>query len=317
MIKEEDLTIYCSYHDPKLVLEYNLDYVPNYVKLFNTSDLFVKGDNINYLNKYLCEVCTLYYVWKNNLYSKYIGFCHYRRFFVNLTDYVFDNLQSNNYLCLCCLNYSRKSMKKVVYDWYKLNTLYEYLKQLNIFDDYKLYKIFYDSNTRVDVAWKISFILPWDKFIKVCNIYFGFLDYLLGDYTIIKKYEDTNRYYAWASEFWIGLITALVNDFNYLDDISFYYIITPLYVHSNNIDDIILWCKKNNRTHAQFYISTNLNDDDKQKIKDKIGDCNEIIFINKKSELPTEYIKLNTNEYIKCLSSVDFYKGNYTIEKIK
>ena len=82
MINENDLTIYCSYHNSKLIKDYNLDYLPNYIELFNTNDLTLKEDNINYLNPYFAEIVTYYYIWKNQIYSKYIGFCHYNLCFV-------------------------------------------------------------------------------------------------------------------------------------------------------------------------------------------------------------------------------------------
>lgn len=44
------------------------------------------GDNISHLNKYYCELTTMYYVWKNQKHD-YVGFYHYRRYL----NYIIDN----------------------------------------------------------------------------------------------------------------------------------------------------------------------------------------------------------------------------------
>ena len=39
------------------------------------------GDNISYKNPYYCELTAMYWAWKNLHNLKYIGLCHYRRYF--------------------------------------------------------------------------------------------------------------------------------------------------------------------------------------------------------------------------------------------
>lgn len=69
-----------TYHDDQLLTEYNLKETDT-ISLFKGNETSVKGDNINYLNRFYSELTTMYYVWKNKKKSKLVGFCHYRRLF--------------------------------------------------------------------------------------------------------------------------------------------------------------------------------------------------------------------------------------------
>lgn len=61
-------------------------YVPLHVGKALGSDLGYlgddTGDNISDLNPYFGELTGIYWIWKNDIDSDYIGICHYRRFFV-------------------------------------------------------------------------------------------------------------------------------------------------------------------------------------------------------------------------------------------
>lgn len=91
--------------------------------------------NINYANKVLCEMCTMYYVWKNNLYSDFIGFDHYRRQFnINDIDQI-NNLNNNQCLFKYKLNFiydleDRPDTVKL--DYYEMHSKDIYDKMLNI-----------------------------------------------------------------------------------------------------------------------------------------------------------------------------------------
>lgn len=81
----KDLQVWLTYHDKSQIEEYGL-IETDIIRLFRGNDTQVSGKNINGLNKFYSEICTLYYVWKNNLRSSTVGFCHYRRKFQNVLE---------------------------------------------------------------------------------------------------------------------------------------------------------------------------------------------------------------------------------------
>ena len=78
-----ELIIWLTYHNDKQIQEYKLKDTEN-IRLFKGNDTSVEGDNINHLNRFYSELTTMYYVWKNRIESRQIGFCHYRRPFNNV-----------------------------------------------------------------------------------------------------------------------------------------------------------------------------------------------------------------------------------------
>lgn len=60
------------------------------------------GDNISNKNKNYCELTAIYWAWKNFYNSKYIGICHYRRFFVKVPSF---RLLSKKYILKNLNNY--------------------------------------------------------------------------------------------------------------------------------------------------------------------------------------------------------------------
>ena len=146
-------------------------------------------DNINYLNPHLNEICTMYYVWKNQIYSKYVGFCHYRRFFSDL---------GKHSIIKCgihCLVFIRINLKSYCPEFdFKLKKLFEYLCNTNKFNINKL-NDYFNNDKLIDLPWKLSYICEWDKFNEACELYFGFLDTL---FTNFKDIKDT--YFEIAKE---------------------------------------------------------------------------------------------------------------------
>ncbi|MDO4737945.1 MAG: DUF4422 domain-containing protein [Bacteroidales bacterium] len=75
--------IWITYHCDTQIEEFHLQEDDTY-HLFRGNDTNIEGDNINYLNPFYSELVTLYWVWKNNRRSDFVGFCHYRRKFTHL-----------------------------------------------------------------------------------------------------------------------------------------------------------------------------------------------------------------------------------------
>ena len=75
----DDYKIWVSYHDDAQVDKYGLHDDETH-RIFATHH-DVEGKNINHMNPVYSEMVTMWYVWKNNLRSPYVGFNHYRRRF--------------------------------------------------------------------------------------------------------------------------------------------------------------------------------------------------------------------------------------------
>ncbi len=74
---KKDYMIWVTYHKDELVSRYGLK-EDDHHRLFPTHNDAAK-DNINVMNPVYSEMVTMWYVWKNNLKSDYVGFEHYRR----------------------------------------------------------------------------------------------------------------------------------------------------------------------------------------------------------------------------------------------
>ena len=302
-----NLIVWCIYHNDSQIYEYNLDNVPNYIKLFNVNDLNMTGDNINYLNPYLCELVAFYYVWKNQIKSDYVGFCHYRRFYKKIS---IDNLTNYGIHYFGSIKSVIKNM--TCEDIYK-NThhklLYEYLSSLNIFDNNILEEYFH-KDIKVNLPFKLSFIMTWNMFNKFCEITFGFLEYIFPNYKNQNEYEAINRVYAWEFEIICGIILSLlINNIElYETNWSIQYN-KVLLTKSDNVNKIILWAHKNNRTNTSLYVISNL---------DNIYNEENLIIIPDESSLPQDktVIKLDIDQYISCKESEDFNMNNYIIKNI-
>lgn len=163
----KDLTIWITYHDDKQIEEYKLE-EDNTFRLFKGNDLNVVGYHINHLNQFYSEITTLYWVWKNQIRSEVIGFCHYRRIFTHIMD-----VQPG-----VCQVLQIADMADTVNQYYKIfhnyNDLYDIIeildKKYRKGNEYSKYLL--ESTIFIPYC---SFIMHYEDFEKLCDFLFPIL----------------------------------------------------------------------------------------------------------------------------------------------
>ncbi|NPD93101.1 DUF4422 domain-containing protein [Xylanibacter muris] len=159
-MEEKELTFWITYHEDKQIEIYGLK-ESDIFKLFRGNSKDVDGDNINYLNKFYSEIGTFYYVWKNNLKSRIIGFGHYRRLFPQIYDVEEGQCQ------VLSINYNNS-----VFNHYKLShnyqDIYDVIDILNekYGKDNKYSKYLLEGNVFIPFC---CFIMNYTDFEKLCN----------------------------------------------------------------------------------------------------------------------------------------------------
>ena len=189
--------------------EYNLKnyYGEDYNILIYNNDKNYQGNCINNLNCYLGELCTMYYVWKNNLKSDIVGFDQYRR---QWTQIDFDKI-NNNYIQtythfeVCDKIINQKYFSEIGCFLYQM-LLYikfyypEYSDKLNSLLQHQKYICDYVN----------IFICKWEIFDKICKIVFGFLDYVLPNNQWMNK-DKLNEYINFNYNFHININNETIN----------------------------------------------------------------------------------------------------------
>lgn len=192
-----ELMVWVSYHRQEQLNEYNLR-ENGTLHLYYTNELDVSGENINYLNPFYSEIVTLYWVWKNEVRSKKVGFCHYRRLFGKIIDFGLHECQVLDINNNC-----------PVYKHYKLSHNYQDLSDIidiiddmygkgNKYSDYILH-----SNVFVPFC---SFVMCWSDFTGLCEFLFPILD----------AYDKKHKLNMRAERY----MEKAKNDFRY-DDVSY------------------------------------------------------------------------------------------------
>jgi len=191
-----NLKIYTTYHDNRFINEYNLKNDDIHI-LYNVNDN-PDGYNINNTNILLNEFVTMYYVWKNNKYSEFIGFEHYnKRFNVNNIPQKLDKNCCYGFFIIKHENifnqyiYTLKSRKMLIDT---INILYSKFGHNN-----KYIKYIMSNNSTV--LWKEGYIMHWDNFIKMIPFIWDIITTLdnkvHGNNFNIETYKQHYNIYTW------------------------------------------------------------------------------------------------------------------------
>lgn len=160
------MNMWVTYHQDEQIKEYSLCEDEN-THLFKGNRVDVTGVNLNYLNSFYSEIVTLYWVWKNNVKSEVVGFCHYRRQFHKLLDIRKGECQ------VLGLNPTSS-----VFAHYKLahnyHDLYDVIDIVN--DLYGLGNRYakYLMEGKVFIPF-CCFVMHWKDYLRLCNFLFEIL----------------------------------------------------------------------------------------------------------------------------------------------
>ena len=164
----DNYRIWTTYHKDEQVEEYNLHEDANH-KLF-AANHEISGKNINALNPVYSEMVAMWYVWKNNRKSPYVGFNHYRRQF-DVT-----RLPNKGE----CQVYEIKNFDdKTIYQqyslWHNVKDIDAIISILNEkYGDGNPYSghILYSTQ----MISRCCFLMSWSDFTKLCKFLFPILD---------------------------------------------------------------------------------------------------------------------------------------------
>lgn len=171
-----------------------------------------EGKHINYVSRFFNEYCVLYYVWKNNIYSDIVSFCHYKRhininhiknnFLIN-SDYIqyYDSsilveLDSIEYETLYNkydkYYFMMSLLGNTYFPKFILDDMYEYLSQQTIVDQITLQKTTDYHPGCFYFPCKTIFSCNWNEFDRMMKFMDGFFTYFFNKHNL--EYNDRQIY---------------------------------------------------------------------------------------------------------------------------
>ena len=183
-----DVKTYITYFDDNQIEEYHLKEDDN-TTLFKGNDISYSGESINHLNTFYCELCTMYYIWKNNLQAPYICLKQYRRMFD------WESIKrlpgKGEVICYKPLKFPRPIIFQyaICHGSKRASDLMKILKSTygsssQVYNYFLHDTVLYTNN---------SMVLLWDDFVKLCEFVFGVLDKLDKVYELDYDYGKYKR----------------------------------------------------------------------------------------------------------------------------
>ena len=170
-----DLRVFTVYHDDRQIWKFGLEEtVVN--KLFAVHRP-IEGENINHLHPIFAETVAMYWVWKNDVKSKWVGFQHYHDSRFQCLDKIAGELDDDG---TCFVDdYCNIPVKKQYNDSFGNNTWTFMMDALSerfgMDNEYSRY-----FSQRHNFYQRCSFAMKWDKFDKLCDEMFYITDYVCG-----------------------------------------------------------------------------------------------------------------------------------------
>ena len=161
------ISIWITYHEDSQINDYQLK-EDGIFHLFKCNNLSVEGKNINHLNPFYSELTTLYWVWSNQKRSDLIGFCHYRRKFVDLVD-----IQKGQCQVLQIANMGNTIMQhyKLSHNYHDMYDILDILSE-KYGKDNKYSRYFFESRIMIPYC---SFVMHYEDFEQLCDFLFPIL----------------------------------------------------------------------------------------------------------------------------------------------
>ena len=184
---KQDVKIWTVYHKDGLLEQYPIQNLDTHKYYAAHGD--DRGEGINKLNPAWSELVALYYIWRKQIVSEYVGINHYRR--------QFDPKQLPKHGECCC--YAQYNLHDTILDHYgkchhreDLQIVIDYLDEFYGSDN----KYSHYLTTSTTLLGNICFVMRWREFADMCEWLFGKL-FTIEERMIGKSYYYQERLDRW------------------------------------------------------------------------------------------------------------------------